>query len=32
MERIFTPNTYEQIIYEILKSYNQVFLEKISKV
>ena len=33
MEKVFTPNTYEQIIYEILKSYNQLFLEKkISKV
>ena len=33
MEKVFIPNTYEQIIYEILKSYNQLFLEKkISKV
>ena len=33
MEKVFIPNTYEQIIYEILNSYNQLFLEKkISKV
>ena len=33
MWKVFIPNTYEQIIYEILKSYNQLFLEKkISKV
>ena len=33
MERILIPSTYEQIIYEILKSYNQLFLEKkISKL
>ena len=33
MERILIPSSYEQIIYEILKSYNQLFLQKkISKV
>ena len=33
MKSIFIPNSYEQIIYEILKSYNQLFLErKISEV
>ena len=33
MKNIFIPNSYEQIIYEILKSYNQLFLErKISEV
>ena len=28
MKSIFIPNSYEQIIYEILKSYNQLFLER----
>ena len=28
MKSIMIPNSYEQIIYEILKSYNQLFLEK----
>ena len=33
MERILIPRSYEQIIYEILKSYNKLFLEnKISKI
>ncbi len=33
MKSILIPNSYEQIIYDILKSYNQLFLErKISKV
>ena len=33
MEKILIPSSYEQIIYEILKSYNQLFLQKkISKV
>ena len=33
MERILIPSSYEQIIYEILKSYNKLFLEnKISKI
>ena len=28
MKSILIPNSYEQIIYDILKSYNQLFLEK----
>ena len=28
MERVLIPSSYEQIIYQILKSYNQLFLEK----
>ena len=28
MENVLIPSSYEQIIYEILKSYNQLFLEK----
>ena len=28
MEKVLIPNSYEQIIYQILKSYNQLFLEK----
>ena len=33
MKSILKPNSYEQIIYEILKSYNQLFLDrKISEV
>ena len=33
MKNILIPNSYEQIIYDILKSYNQLFLErKISEV
>jgi hypothetical protein len=28
MKSIFIPNSYEQIIYDVLKSYNQLFLEK----
>ena len=33
VNRVLIPNTYEQIIFEILKSYNELFLEKrISKI
>ncbi len=33
MKRVFIPSTYQEIIYQILKSYNQLFLEKkISKI
>ncbi len=28
MERVLIPNSYEQIIYQILKSYNKLFLNK----
>ncbi len=28
MERVMMPNSYEQVIYQILKSYNQLFLNK----
>ncbi len=28
MEKVLIPSSYEQIIYQILKSYNQLFLEK----
>ncbi len=28
MEKVLIPSTYEQIIFEILKSYNQLFLDK----
>tara|TARA_Y100000590_G_scaffold221933_1_gene251195 strand:- start:845 stop:2530 length:1686 start_codon:yes stop_codon:yes gene_type:complete len=33
MKKVLIPSTYEQIVYQILKSYNKIFLEKkISKV
>ncbi len=33
MERVMIPSSYEQIIYQILKSYNQLFLnQKISEI
>ena len=28
MEKVLIPNSYEEIIYQILKSYNQLFLNK----
>ena len=28
MERVLIPSSYEQVIYQILKSYNQLFLDK----
>ena len=28
MKKVLIPSTYEQIVYQILKSYNKIFLEK----